>query len=96
MLLPLGCGRLKSAELLRSRKTREVLQEMKRRNPDLYIILDGPAISDGVDAIILSDFIDQTLFVVEHGVIKQQQLAEAIGHLDKNKILGAVFNKRII
>ena len=96
LLLPLGCGRLKSAELLRSRKTREVLQEMKRRNPDLYIILDGPAMSDGVDAIVLSDFIDQTLFVVEHGVIKQQKLAEAVGHLDKNKILGTVFNKRIV
>jgi len=96
LLLPLGCGRLKSAELLRSRKTREVLQEMKRRNPDLYIILDGPALTDGVDAIVLSDFIDQTLFVVEHGVIKQQKLAEAVAHLDKNKVLGAVFNKRVV
>jgi len=95
LLLPLGCGRLKSAELLRSRKTREVLQEMKRRNPDLYIILDGPALTDGVDAIVLSDFIDQTLFVVEHGVIKQPHLVEAVGHLDKDKILGAVFNKRV-
>jgi capsular exopolysaccharide synthesis family protein len=95
LLLPLGCGRLKSAELLRSRKTREVLQEMKRRNPDLYIILDGPALTDGVDAIVLSDFIDRTLFVVEHGILKQQKLAEAVSHLDKNKILGAVFNKRV-
>jgi len=94
LLLPLGCGRLKSAELLRSRKTREVLQEMKRRNPDLYIILDGPALTDGVDAIVLSDFIDQTLFVVEYGAIKQQKLADAVGHLDKDKILGAVINKR--
>jgi protein-tyrosine kinase len=95
LLLPLGCGRLKSAELMRSRKTREVLQEMKRRNPDLYIILDGPALTDGVDAIVLSDFIDQTLFVVEHGIVKQDKLAAAIGHLDKDKILGAVFNKRV-
>ena len=94
LLLPLGCGRLKSAELLRSRKTREVLQEMKRRNPDLYIILDGPALTDGVDAIVLSDFIDQTLFVVEHGIVKQGRLAAALEHLDKDKILAAVFNKR--
>jgi len=95
LLLPLGCGRLKSAELLRSRKTCEVLQEMKRRNPDLYIILDGPALTDGVDAIVLSDFIDQTLFVVEHGVVKHNKLAAAVGHLSKDKILGAVFNKRV-
>ena len=95
LLLPLGCGRLKSAELLRSRKTCEVLQEMKRRNPDLYIILDGPAMTDGVDAIVLSDFIDQTLFVVEHGIVKQDKLAAAVGHLNKDKILGAVFNKRV-
>ena len=81
LLLPLGCGRLKSAELMRSRKTREVLQEMKRRNPDLYIILDGPALTDGVDAIVLSDFIDQTLFVGLDGVVKQDRLAAAVGHL---------------
>jgi len=95
MLLPLGIGRLKSAELLRSRKTREVLQEMKRRHPDLYIILDGPALTDGVDAIVLSDFIDQTLFLVEHGRIKPEKITEAFGHLDKDKILGTVFNKRV-
>ena len=69
---------------------------MKRRRKDLYIIIDGPALSDGDDAIILSDFIDRTLFVVEHGAIKPQKLAEAVGHLDKDKILGAVFNKRFI
>jgi len=95
MLLPLGCGRLKSAELLRSRKTREVLQQMKRRHPDLYIILDGPALTDGVDSIVLSDFIDRTLFVVEHGIIKQNKISDAFNLLDKDKLIGAVFNKRV-
>lgn len=62
----------------------------------MYIIIDGPAFSDGDDAIILSDFIDRTLFVVEHGIVKQHKLAKAVGHLDKDKIKGAVFNKRVV
>ena len=74
----------------------EVLHEMKCRRKDLYIILDGPALSDGDDAIILSDFIDPTLFVVEHGIVKQHKVAKAVGHLDKDKILGAVLNKRVV
>jgi Mrp family chromosome partitioning ATPase len=73
----------------------EVLHEMKSRRKDLYIIIDGPALSDGDDAIILSNCIDRTLFVVECGIVKQQRLAKAVGHLDKNKILGTVFNKRV-
>jgi len=96
LFLPLGCGRLKDEALLRSRKMRGVLNQMKNCRKDLYIIFDGPALTDGIDAIVLSDFIDKTLFVVEHGAIKQHALAEAVGHLDKDKILGAVFNKRVV
>ena len=96
MLLPLGRRSFESEGLLRSRKMREVLHEMKSRRKDLYIIIDGPALSDGDDAIILCDCIDRTLFVVEHGVVKQHRLAKAVGHLDKDKILGAVFNKRVV
>jgi protein-tyrosine kinase len=96
LLLPLGRRSLKSEALLRSRKMREMLHEMKSRRKDLYIIIDGPALSDGDDAIILSDVIDRTLFVVEHGIVKQHKLAKAVGHLDKDKILGAVFNKRVV
>jgi len=95
LLLPLGIGRLKSAELLRSRKTHMVLQEMKRRHKDLYIILDGPALTDGVDSIVLSEFIDRTLYIVEHGRIPQKKFAESLNLLDKDKLLGTVFNKRI-
>jgi capsular exopolysaccharide synthesis family protein len=96
LVLPLGCGRLKDEALLRSRKMRGVLSQMKNRRKDLYIIFDGPALADGIDAIVLSDFIDKTLFVVEHGAIKQHELGEAVGHLNKDKILGAVFNKRVV
>jgi len=95
LLLPLGVGRLKSAELLRSRKTAMLLQEMKRRHKDLYIIIDGPAITDGVDSIVFSEFIDRTLFLVEHGSVKQQKIFDALSHLDKEKILGIVFNKKV-
>jgi len=94
LLLPLGIGRMKSAELLRSRKTQMLLQEMKRRHKDLYIILDGPALTDGVDSIVLSEFIDKTLFLVEHGRIQHKKFSDALNLLDKDKILGVVFNKR--
>ena len=96
LVLPLGRRSFESEALLRSRKMREVLHEMKSRRKDLYIIIDGPALSDGDDAIILSDCIDRTLFVVEHGIVKQHRLAKAVGHLDTDKILGAVFNKRVV
>ncbi len=93
-LLPLGGVRLKSAELLRSRTAGLLLQDMKRRHRDLFIIIDGPALTDGADPIIFSEFVDRTLFVVEHGRVKQQKFADALNHLDRKKILGVVFNKK--
>jgi len=95
LLLPLGIGRMKSAELLRSRKTHMLLQEIKRRHKDLYIILDGPAITDGVDSVVLAEYMDRVLFMIEHGRISQQKITEAFGLLNKDKILGTVFNKRV-
>jgi non-specific protein-tyrosine kinase len=93
-LLPLGGGRLKSGELLRSRKAGLLIQDMKRRHRDLFIIVDGPALTDGADSVIFSEFVDRTLFVVEHGRVKQHQCAAALSHLDRKKILGVVFNKK--
>jgi len=82
-----------SAELLRSLKMQDLVREMKNRYGDRYIFFDAPAITSSVDAIILSQYVDKTLLVVESGKVKPEKLTAAINNLEKSKLLGTILNK---
>jgi len=94
-LLPAGFPVEHSAELLRSQKMRQLIQEMKGRYADRYIFFDAPPVLTSVDTIVLSDYVDKVLFVIGSGQVTPAQLSEALGRLDKEKLLGTIINKKI-
>lgn len=93
-LLPAGKPAGNSAELLRSRKMKELVREMKHRYANRYIFFDAPPILQSVDAMALSAYVDKTLVVVEAGAVSPAKLTEALGHLESDSILGTVINKK--
>jgi Mrp family chromosome partitioning ATPase len=93
-ILPLGDGTLQnSTEILGSLKMQHLIEEMKNRYSDRYIVFDGPSILTSVDTLVLSKYTDKTLLVVESGKVAPQKLSDAIKLLGEEKILGTVFNK---
>jgi protein-tyrosine kinase len=94
-ILPSGLHSENSAEALRSQKMKQLVKEMKERYSDRYIFFDAPSVLNSVDAMVLSEYVDKTLFVIESGRIKPQQVSEALSRLDKSKLLGTILNKRI-
>ena len=94
VVLPSGPHIDNSAELLRSHKMKELVREMKNRYGDRYIFFDAPAVLNSVDSMVLSEYVDKTLFVVESGKVQPQKVSEALAHLGKKKLLGTVLNKR--
>lgn len=80
-------------EILDSPMIEKLVQEMKARYPDRYVIFDCPPLLTMPDPIIFSSYVDGIILVVEAGKASRNQIREAIELLDGKNILGLVMNK---
>jgi protein-tyrosine kinase len=82
-----------SAELLGSPKMKSLIEEMKTRYNDRYILFDAPPVLSGADALILSSLVDGIVMVVEANKTSLKDIQEALTLMPKEKFLGFVLNK---
>ncbi|MBW1983008.1 MAG: CpsD/CapB family tyrosine-protein kinase [Deltaproteobacteria bacterium] len=92
VLVPAGMNPQDPSELLSSDKMRTLLQELRDRYSDRYIIIDAPPASFAAESKFLVHMSDATLLVVRSGKTRLQATKEAIKNLVEEKILGVVFN----
>jgi protein-tyrosine kinase len=93
VILPGGRAVSNSTEVLGSQKMASLVNKMKRRYKDRYIVFDSSSILDSPDPLVLSSHVDGVLLVVEAGKTTTEQINEAIDLLKGKNILGAVLNK---
>lgn len=91
-ILPSGLIPPYPAELLNSKKMREMLQELKSSFD--FILLDTTPVLGVIDAVIVSSIVDSAVLVIKAGETGKKPFLNAIGELRmaKTKILGVVFN----
>ncbi|MDY6905426.1 MAG: polysaccharide biosynthesis tyrosine autokinase [Thermodesulfobacteriota bacterium] len=94
-LLPGNTGLPDSAEIIGSPKMTALINEIKHRYQDRFIIFDTPPVLEKADALILSKQVDGAILVVEQGRTTKDQLKKAIDLLEATRLLGIVFNKVI-
>ncbi len=61
---------MNSAELLRSPKMVELVQELKSRYPSRIVLFDLPPVLSAADALAFSPYVDAALLVVEEAKTK--------------------------
>jgi len=91
-LIPAGKPRESSAEYLSSSRMRALIDLLRSRYPDRYLILDGPALKGAPDARILSELADFVVVVAAYGRDTAGTISQATANLDPNKLAGVVFN----
>lgn len=93
MVLPAGQIPPNPAELLGSKKMREVL-DMLRETAD-YVLIDAPPVLPVTDAAILTNYASGSLLVSSIGQTRLQDLEQAINSLENvgGKVLGLIVNK---
>lgn len=90
--LPAGPVSDKASELFFSDKMRNLIEEARSRYEDRYIIIDSTPAMGTSEPDILSRQVDGVIFVIKAGKTPREVIKRSLLSLDKEKILGVVFN----
>ncbi len=93
IILPGGKAIPGSTEILGSPKMAELVQEMKTRYKDRYLIFDCSPLLVNPDSLIFSSYVDGIILVVEAGKTTTDQVKKAMEFLKGRNLLGTVLNK---
>lgn len=79
-------------ELIASKKMEALVDELKTRYRDRYIIFDSTPLLATTEPEVLAKLVDGIIIVIKAGVTPRETVKQAIASLDKEKIIGFVLN----
>jgi non-specific protein-tyrosine kinase len=83
-----------STELLGSERMKTLVQELKSRYKDRYVLFDVAPVLQGADALALAPYVDSIVMVVEQGRTSMRDVNKALEVLPQEKFLGFVMNRQ--
>jgi exopolysaccharide/PEP-CTERM locus tyrosine autokinase len=92
-LLPSGKAPNNPSDLLASDRMAEMLQEVRNRYENRYIVLDSSPVNVFADTAILAPLVDGVLLVVKDGATPRDFVLRAIGQLEQSNVLGICLNQ---
>ena len=92
VFLPGGNPSDNTTELLSSEKMKMLVQEMKLRYKDRYVIFDSSPLLVTADPLSLGSYMDGILMVIQEGRTSQKDVLQSISLMKGWNILGVVFN----
>ncbi|MGB7541245.1 MAG: hypothetical protein WBM28_04415 [Burkholderiales bacterium] len=91
-VIPAGRRPETPAEHFTSVKMRRLMDSVRRRYMERFIILDGPPMSDIADIRILSELADYVLIIARYGRATNTQIENCLNAVSNKKLLGVIFN----
>ena len=91
-LLTSGTPPPNPSELITSAKMAALIEELKARYDDRYIIIDSPPPMMAPETSAIAKWVDGILVVVKYGT-PMDLVEELVSQLDRDKIIGVVINK---
>lgn len=82
-----------SSEILSSPRTKEIINEMKRKYSDRIILFDLPPLLNIDDAMVFLPNVDAAILVVENGRNTKSEVQKSIALLKATNLIGTVLNK---
>ncbi len=80
------------AELFSSSRMKDLLEEIKHRYHDRFIIFDTPPLLPFAETLSLAHLVDGVVFVVKEQLATQTNVKDALEALKGCKVLGIVYN----
>jgi len=82
-----------SSKIIASPLMKDLVDDIKNRYPERYIIFDVPPILSDVDALNLAPLVDYVLMVVQADKTSLVEVNKAVQFIPKDKLLGFVLNR---
>ncbi|VAW71565.1 hypothetical protein MNBD_GAMMA12-3574 [hydrothermal vent metagenome] len=92
-LIPAGAKKESVTDYLTSNRLRTLFSELQERYADRVILVDSPSIKDFADAKILTNLFSHVILVVPYRKVTENQIANAVKSIGKEKIIGIVINR---
>lgn len=92
VILPAGEAVNDPLDMLSSKRMKGIIQELKERYGERYVIFDTPPALPFADAGVLASMVDSTLFVVREGKATKSDISKTLASFKKNNLLGVVYN----
>jgi exopolysaccharide/PEP-CTERM locus tyrosine autokinase len=91
-LLPGGSIPDNPSELIGSERMETLIQELKSRYQDRFLILDSTPLLATTEPEVITKLVDGILIVVRAGVTPRETIQQALQTMDREKIIGVVLN----
>jgi exopolysaccharide/PEP-CTERM locus tyrosine autokinase len=91
-ILPGGKPATNPSELLCSSKMQALVDELKSRYEDRFVIFDSPPGEFMAETAFLARLMDATILVVRYGKTSRDLIRNTLENIGRDKILGVVFN----
>jgi Mrp family chromosome partitioning ATPase len=88
-----GKRRQSLEEHFTSVKMKRLMETVRRRYPDRFVVVDGPPMSKIADIRILSELVDYVLVVARYARSTNAQVAKCVDAIGEKKLLGIIFNE---
>ena len=93
VLLPVGAPVQNSSEVLGSPKMLNLVNELKARYPDRFVIYDLPPLLASDDALVFLPQLDGCLLVLEERKTRTAEIQRTLDLLSDAKLIGTILNK---
>ena len=94
MVIPAGTSHQKPAELIGSRKMKELIKDLRQNGDDQFVLIDSPPVLSTSEPLLLSELVDGVILVVMAGQVPKAAVRRVIDTLGREKIIGIVFNQK--
>jgi protein-tyrosine kinase len=93
IILPSGVPPSNPTELMSSKKMRSLLEEVKSRYDDRFILIDSPPPSMAAETNAISQYVDGVIVVARAGKTPRDAIADTIDRIGREKMIGLVLNQ---
>lgn len=92
-VVPAGTIDVSVVELFSSTRMKSLMEELKERYPDRYIVVNAPPFRVSTEARILVKYADHAIMTVPFGELTAEDIAASIEALDSDKFAGLIYQE---